>query len=446
MPRTPSLMDSETLPEAALVPRVRTRLQRTPEVHWTDAGGVHCLALSGPPKTLGSAGTVDIVVRDPGVSRLHAELELRPDGVWVKDLGSRNGTYLRDLKIHSARWPDEAPLRVGGTLLSLNTPSQPTAVPLWPQTRFGRLLGRSDAMRELFGVLHRVATAADAAVLIQGETGTGKELVAQAIHDSSPRAEKPFIVIDCAALTESLVESELFGHVAGAFTGAHKTRLGALEQAEGGTVFLDEVGELPLSLQPKLLRVIETRTLRPLGDAREHAVDVRFLSATHRDLRTLVNAGTFREDLYFRLAGLPIVVPPLRERRADIAMLVRHFVPDGTDVPFTDAELEELSGRSWLGNVRELRNHVERVLTLGTAAAGSAAGRGGAPAVPGGSGDLTRILELPFKDAREAWNSLLERTYVQKLLADHGRSVSTAAQSAGVDRTYLYRLIQKHGL
>jgi transcriptional regulator with GAF, ATPase, and Fis domain len=280
----------------------------------------------------------------------------------------------------------------------------------------------------------------DAPVLLLGETGTGKELAARAIHDASARASGPFVIVDCAALSTSLIETELFGHARGAFTGALVARVGAFEAASGGTVFLDEIGELSPSMQPKLLRVLESGTVKRLGESEHRSVDVRLIAATHRDLRPNVNAGAFREDLYFRIAVLPLLLPSLRARPSDIPLLFRHFLRGRQTIePVAERDLLQMP---WLGNVRELRNFVERACAFGTKEtldAGETAGATGsaAPAVS---------LEQPFKEFRERWIDQGEREYVGKLLDRHQRNVSAAAETAGLDRTYIYRLIRKHGL
>jgi two-component system response regulator GlrR len=407
-------------------------------VSWTDTRGVQTRTLN-QRAVIGSSPDADVVVVDPTVSKLHADVDPRDDGIWVRDLGSRNGTYVEGILVRDGCVPEGGNVRVGSTLLTLQREPVAADVDLWPDDHFGSLIGRSNVMRELFATLARVAPT-DASVLIQGETGTGKELVAREIHERSLRATGPLVVVDCAALPETLLESELFGHARGAFTGAVAAREGAIESAEGGTVFLDEIGEVPLAVQPKLLRVLEARTVRRLGETQHRPVDVRFVAATHRNLRTMVNAGAFREDLYFRLSVLPVVVPPLRERVDDIPPLVEAFLaaqgagwPDGTVVG-------ELMERSWLGNVRELRSFVERALVFGPKKALTMTGD------PTGQRQTSPAVDKPLKEAREAWMDQFEREYLRQLLERHGRNVAAASQAAGVHRTYLYRLIMKHGL
>ncbi len=422
-----------------------TALRRNVEVAWTDSAGDHTAVLESR-MVVGSAAKAELVVSDVAVSRIHADLELRTDGVWVRDLGSRNGTFVEGVQVEIARVPDGGRVRVGSTTLTVNRATVATPVDLWASDRFGPLLGRSQKMRELFARLSRIA-ATDSTVLIQGETGTGKELVARAIHDGSPRASESMIVVDCAALPETLLESELFGHAKGAFTGAANARAGAIESADKGTVFLDEIGELPLAMQPKLLRVIESRQVRRLGESQHRKVDVRFVTATHRDLRTMVNTGAFREDLFFRLSVIPVTIPALRERTEDIALLVDHFVPKHAAGAVGPELIAEIMQRPWMGNVRELRNFVERVLALGAKEALSMAKAQAPAAGPSkADGSLAAALDKTLPEARELWMDHLEREYISRLLDKHARNVNAVAQEAGVNRTYVYRLIRKHEL
>jgi transcriptional regulator with GAF, ATPase, and Fis domain len=411
-----------------------------PELSWTDEAGTHRYEVEGR-RTLGSAPGAEVRVSDREVSRLHAELEPTDKGTWVRDLGSRNGTFVDNLLVTSALVPEGAHIRVGGTELVLRYPNTPSPVELWPEERFGGLIGASTSMRELFAQMSRVARS-EAPVLILGETGTGKELAARALHDASARASGPFIIVDCAALAGSLIEGELFGHTRGAFTGAVCARPGSFEAATGGTIFLDEIGELPLGLQPKLLRVLESQTVKRLGETDQRPIDVRLLAATNRDLRRMVNVGAFREDLYFRIAVLPLMLPPLRVRKKDIPLLVRHFLAGRRPVePVSEHELSEMP---WLGNVRELRNFVERACAFG---AKDALTSGQESPVDLASAESSAVsFEQPFKDFRERWIDHGEREYLRRLLDRHARNVALAAEAASLDRTYIYRLMRKHGL
>ncbi|MFO0760648.1 MAG: sigma 54-interacting transcriptional regulator [Byssovorax sp.] len=441
--------------------------RRHPELRWTDAAGDHTFHLTSRA-IVGSASGNEVVVADAAVSRIHAELDPRPEGVWIHDLGSHNGSFVDGVRVTGALIHPLAVVTLGGTSFKVDYGVRPTRVQIWPEDRFGPLVGATVVMRDLFAQLAKVA-ATDSSVLITGETGTGKELVARAIHEASTRAAEPFIVVDCASLTETLLESELFGHAKGAFTGAVSARAGAFELASGGTVFLDEIGELPLSMQPKLLRVLESRTIRRIGESEHRKVDMRLVTATHRDLRHMVNEGAFREDLYFRLAVLPIAVPPLRERLADIPLLIEHLFPGrGADQLGTEL-LAELLERPWLGNVRELRNFVERAMAFGPEEARSLSRRetrrptdldppssqdaASSRRLPPLTGRPTALLpeappaaisfETTLKEFREQWSDQGDREYIRRLLERHGGSVSSAAAEAGVDRTYLYRCIRK---
>jgi transcriptional regulator with GAF, ATPase, and Fis domain len=439
------MMPGEYDDETELRREEPARLSRSwPELAWTDDAGAHRCMLTGRT-TLGSAPGAQVRIGDREVSRLHAELEPTDRGTWVRDLGSRNGTFVENLQVGAALVPDGARIRVGGTEVELHYPAAASPVELWPHERFGGLIGASAAMRELFAQMARVAQS-DAPVLILGETGTGKELAARAIHDASPRAAGPFVIVDCAALASSIIEGELFGHARGAFTGAVAARAGSFEAAHGGTIFLDEIGELPPALQPKLLRVLESRTIKRLGEHEHRPIDVRLVAATHRDLRRMVNAAAFREDLYFRIAVLPLVLPPLRARKDDIPLLFRHFLGDRQPVePVSPRELAEMP---WLGNVRELRNFVERACAIGAKdALQSSRASGGTAGSPAAGGEVAAVaFDQPFKEFRERWIDHGEREYLQRLLELHGRSVAATAEAAGLDRTYVYRLIRKHGL
>jgi transcriptional regulator with GAF, ATPase, and Fis domain len=305
-------------------------------------------------------------------------------------------------------------------------------------------------MREIFGLIERIAPT-DATVLIEGETGTGKDMIARTLHQLSPRADKPFIVVDCGAVAGTLIESELFGHDKGAFTGAVSARQGAFELASGGTVFLDELGELSLDLQPKLLRVLEQRELRRVGGTKTIKVDLRVIAATRKDLRSEVEKGKFREDLYFRLNVVPITAPSLRERREDIPLLIDHMfaklAPDGTQL--SDATRGALMAHDWPGNVRELRNVIERALALG-ADPGMLVAPLGPDAGTSAKVQLRDALEfepgLSFRDTKEKWNELFERRYLTWLIKRAEGNISKAARDADMDRKYLHKLLRKYGI
>jgi transcriptional regulator with PAS, ATPase and Fis domain len=302
-------------------------------------------------------------------------------------------------------------------------------------------------MRRLYAILERIAHS-DATVLVQGETGTGKDVVARSLHAASPRAAGPFVVADCGAIPEHLVESELFGHVRGAFTGATADRKGVFEEADGGTLFLDEIGEMPIALQPKLLRAIESRSIRRVGSSAGKTVDVRIIAATNRSLAGSINQGTFRDDLYYRLAVVELRLPPLRARRDDIPGLATHFYrqfsrQDG-DLP---AELvASLLGRGWPGNVRELKNYIERSVSLGTIAPRGPEAPG--PALAAGPDAIESLvaLHLPFKEARREWTKSFELVYVRAMLRMVDGNVTRAAERAGVSRRFLQRIVARLGI
>lgn len=430
------------------LPLQLTRLRRPAVIEWTDGTGPHALPLAGT-MVLGSAEGVALRVVDSRVSRLHAELTLDDGGVWVRDLGSTNGTWADHVRVDRVRLEQDGRFKVGSLEVRVRFDA-PAKIALWPQDRLGSLLGRSDAMRELFMQLTKVA-ASDASVLIHGETGTGKELVAQELHAVSKRSSKPFVVVDCASLPENLLEAELFGHARGAFTGAVTTRTGSIEAADGGTVFLDEVGELPLSMQPKLLRVLESKTVRRVGENEGRPVNVRFVCATHRDLEAMVAHGQFREDLFFRLAVLPLHVPPLRARPDDLDLLLGHFLAGREGTPIDAATKELLRAQRWPGNVRQLRGFAERVAALGLERAvamlkGAETAKEPARPAATSSNPLAVDLDLPFKDLRERWIDHLEREYLTGLIGKVGRNAGSLADAAGLDRSYINRLLKKHEL
>ena len=391
------------------------------------------------------------------VSRYHLEIAPTETGFLLRDLDSTNGTFVDGYRVREIYLPPRATLRVGEAALLFEVLADELEVPLAATPRFGDALGRSPAMREVFQLLEKAAPH-DLTILLEGESGTGKERLAEAIHQRSARAKQPLVVFDCAAVPASLIESELFGHERGAFTGAETRRAGHFEEAHGGTIFLDEIGELPLELQPKLLRVLENREVRRVGASQTRSIDVRVIAATNRDLAREVNRGAFREDLFYRLAVVRVRVPPLRERREDVPLLVEHFVReffDG-DEPAALAALsrvarsswDALAGRPWPGNVRELRNFIERTLAL----SGGLADTDGEPSVtsPPPSAEATLLersatfnLARPFYEVRDELLAGFERTYLESVMARNGGNIARASRAAGVDRMYFKRLLRK---
>ena len=417
------------------------------------AGASPPRAFSADTVGIGSADNNAFTISDSSVSRHHARIEMRDDGVVVHDLGSTNGTYVDGLQIISAFLPESARIRVGQTELSFELTDEVEPLALSERAAFGDLLGQSVAMRRLFASLERIV-ATDATVLVEGESGTGKEMVAEALHDCGKRSGGPFVIVDCGSLPAGLIESELFGHEKGAFTGAIASRAGAFELADGGTLFLDEIGEIDPALQPRLLRALDRRKVKRVGGSGYADVDVRVVAATNRDLEQMVARGEFREDLYYRLAVVKLRIPPLRERVDDVELLARHFIgqfrarhSSAPAFELTHDIVHALTGRSWRGNVRELRNFIERAVVLAApellAPAGDDASTiGGAP----GRGGAGMQLEASYADARDRWVGQFEREYVTAALERTGGNVAKAARECQVDRAYLFRLIKKHDL
>ncbi|MSP59772.1 MAG: sigma 54-dependent Fis family transcriptional regulator [Myxococcales bacterium] len=405
--------------------------------------------------TVGSGPECGLRLSDKRVSRNHVHIAADGDGFRVRDLGSTNGSFLDGARLDDALLPAGTTLLVGKSALRLLGAERYQVVPASTRERFGDLLGKSLPMREVFGVLERVVDA-EASVLIEGETGTGKEVVARALHAEGRRASSPFVALDCGAIAPNLVESEFFGHVRGAFTGAVDTRPGAFERAHGGTLFLDELGELPPELQPKLLRVLETREVRKVGAAESRRVDVRVVAGTNRDLQEMVDEGTFRADLYYRLAVVHVLLPPLRARIEDLPVLIEKFLRDGAAASpgaIDGPNLELLAGHAWPGNVRELRNVLQRALACAGApgmrfcdlpihiGGRPRAGRREAPA------EAAKVdLDVPFSDAKERLVDGFERAYLTALLGATEGNVAEASRRSGLNRRHLYDLLKKHGL
>ncbi|WP_426756211.1 sigma-54 interaction domain-containing protein [Myxococcus sp. Y35] len=405
-----------------------------------EAGQSH--ALTKPEYVLGKSPTCDIVLTDKTISREHLKLTVHDEHVVATDLGSRNGSSCDGRRFTELELHPGTVITLGTTELKL-VPEETAkrTLLLSNRDRFGALVGSSRRMREVFTLLERLSPGG-ADVLIQGETGTGKDLCAEAIHQNSRRANGPFVIVDLAGVAPSLIESELFGHVKGAFTNAQSDRAGAFERANNGTVFLDEVGELPLELQPRLLRVLERRQVKRVGANDYITVNMRVVTATHRDLEDAVRQGKFRRDLYHRLAVLRVTMPSLRERPEDIPLLIDTMLEQTGRPPsaLSDQTRALLTQYPWPGNVRELRNVVEQVVNLGEEALPEL------ESADNERGTSAADLDLPFKEAKERLVEGFERDYLRNLLERCEGNISRASREADIDRVYLRKLLKKHGI
>jgi two-component system, NtrC family, response regulator GlrR len=397
----------------------------------------------GERMTIGSAALCDLVIDDPTVSRFHCEIQIGDDGARLRDTGSLNGSIVDGVRVLEAYLRGGSTVRLGRSALRFDFGTDRKPLRISEAREFGILVGESVAMRQVFAVLERVATT-EATVLLEGETGTGKTAAARSIHLQSKRMGGPFVVLDCAAVPANLLEAELFGHERGAFTGAEARRAGVFEEADGGTLFIDEIGELPAELQPKLLGVLEGREVRRIGAARTLPVDVRLVAATNRDLRREINLGAFRPDLYYRLAVVRVELPPLRQRAADLPALAARILrglggDDRAVARFSGDEfVASLARHAWPGNVRELKNYLERCLVFEEALP--------IEETMSSSAALAVDASIPFGDAKRHAMDHFEREYLVDLLRRHGGVVTEAAAAAGLDRTHVYRLLRKHRL
>lgn len=382
---------------------------------------------------VGAKNDCDVVIADDTVSGRHCEFVKKGNHLILRDLGSTNGTWLKGAKISEVPLTDSAEIKIGTTRLCLSWDEGEEVLKAVGEDRLLTLVGGSEPMRRLYAKIQRVAPT-DLTVLVQGETGSGKELVARAIHDLSPRVSKPFVALNCGAISQNLIESELFGHERGAFTGATGRHLGAFEQAQGGTLFLDELGELPLTLQPKLLRVLESQTLRRVGGGEDIRVGVRVVAATHRNLREEVAKGAFREDLYFRLYVVPVVVPPLRERATDIELLSRHFLSQAKGsraARYSDGALKKLCQHSWPGNVRELKNVILRSLVF---SAGEEI-----------ASDEIQLGEGSYGTQAGAINLVeVEKSKIVEALEKTGGNKTKAAELLGIAKSTLFKKLKEY--
>jgi DNA-binding NtrC family response regulator len=410
------------------------------------------LALMRAQATVGRHPTNDLVLSDPGVSSVHLEITRRQGGhVLVRDAGSTNGSWIDDHRLIEMELAPGATVRVGSTVLRIEADERAALVQPVASNRFEALLGSTPEMRELFGVLERVAQK-PLSVLVQGGTGTGKEEVARAIHARSGR-HGPFTVLDPTTIPATTAESVLFGHERGAFAGADARYQGAFERANGGTLFVDEVGELPMPLQPKLLRVLERRELTRVGGKEVVPIDVRVVASTHRDLRLEIDSNHFREDLYFRLAQVRVVLPPLRERVQDIPELARHFLSTATEpghkpVTIDDEALAELCKRPFPGNVRELRNILVRAAALceeGCIRVSDIAGEG--YGFRGSEAERSPLdLAGTFSEAKQRAIERFEKAYLETVMRRCAGNLSRASREADLARHHLRDLLKKRGL
>lgn len=403
--------------------------------------------VDGRDARVGTASDCDLVLTDERVSGHHLRVRPDGDGFHVQDEGSTNGTHYQGSRIDGAQLPPGASLKIGRTVLRLQPQAAALELPPSRARRFGELVGESLALREAFAVLE-LAARSDVTVLLEGETGTGKELAARALHEASARRRGPFVAVDCGALPESLVDSELFGHVRGAFTGATSDRKGALARAGGGTLLLDEIDGVSAAVQARLLRTLEERVIRPVGSDRELPLDVRLIVATQSPLPARVAEGSFRADLFYRIAVLHLRLPPLRERREDVGPIVadllrrRGIEPGSIDGP----TLQRLCAYDWPGNVRELRNVIDRAVALSPGAEQFEQLRLLLPSHDPEAAPLAVRTDVPFAEAKAAVIEELERRYLGELWAQSDGNLSAAARRAGLDRKHLRTLLRRHGL
>lgn len=416
-------------------------------------------ALVKPVTRIGKKEQNDLIVSDTTVSRKHLVIEYASDTFLLRDLDSTNGTSLNGTRVKEAFLVPGDRIKLGNTTLEFVAFEEKVRIEPSDKTVFGAMVGSSLKMRQIFGILEKISPSL-ATVIIEGETGTGKELVARAIHENSPRKNRPFVVFDCGSVAPNLIESELFGHEKGSFTGAFKSRRGAFEEANGGTIFLDEIGELILDLQPKLLRALESREIRRVGSNLPTPIDVRVVCATNRNLRKEVAEGRFREDLYYRLSVVKIILPSLSERSEDITPIIEKFLrdgkfnkrPDGTlhIVRVDDDAIKALQRYPWPGNVRELQNIIERASSISDKDTITKEHVEFVFSELEREDDRTEKLQVmkdaPFKEAKQKVVEVFERDYLLDLLRRNSFNLSKAAREAGIDRKHIRNLLKKYGI
>ena len=418
-------------------------------------GGIF-LAIAGPDRGesvhmrpgrsifFGSSPECEMTLTDKTVSRRHLMAAWEGEQVVLRDQGSTNGTFVQGSRFKEIAIGFGAEFKLGRTVIKYLPEEEIVDPEPIDQSAFGHLIGGDTKMRQLFKLMQDVA-ATEATVLIEGETGTGKELIAEEIHNHSNRREGPFIVFDCGSVPRELIESALFGHVKGSFTGAIGDRKGAFADAHGGTIFLDEIGEMALDLQPSLLRVLDKKAVRRVGSNQYEKIDVRVVAATNRDLRAEVAKKSFREDLYYRLAVIRLSVPPLRERGTDIPLLIEWFInkfSPARPLKASPEDMNRLRRHSWPGNVRELRNTIERACLLARGEYINLDDALHEEPTP----SLGIRTDLPFKEAKGQLVEMFEREYIEDLMRRHRMNLSAAAREAQIDRKHLRELIRKYDL
>jgi DNA-binding NtrC family response regulator len=436
---TVATLYSESMPGASTAPRCQLVVIEGP-----DQG--RAVPISAREIVVGTAPDCDLALTDDRVSKRHLGIAAQGGRFVARDLDSKNGTLYEGSLLRSAEVSAGATLKVGRTFLRIQP--RPEALEIAPSQsrRFGDLVAVSLAMREVFAVLERAAPAG-VTVLIEGETGTGKELAARALHEASGRRGGPFVALDCGALPESLLESELFGHVKGAFTGAAAARAGAFARAHRGTLFLDELGSVPPTVQARLLRAIEERKVRPVGADSEREVDVRLIAASRHDLGARVAEGAFRPDLFYRLSVVSVVLPPLRQRREDIPLIATELLRRRGVEPgkISGPNLDRLLAQPWPGNVRELRNVIDRAVAMSPEARSFAELK--LSVAPGAAAEPLSVRgDLPFAEAKQLLVEAFEQRYLRDVLERAGGNISAAARASGLDRKHLKTLLRRHGL
>lgn len=417
------------------------------------------ISLNKDVTKVGKRENNDLIIVDKTVSRNHLEIEYTSDSFMLRDLGSTNGTFLNGSRVKEAYLSPGDLIKVGNSTLEFVAFDEKIKIEPSEKEEYGLMVGKSRKMRQIFSILEKISPT-HATVIIEGETGTGKDLVAQAIHEASQRKVKPFVVFDCSAIAPNLIESELFGHEKGSFTGAVKTRRGAFEEANGGTIFLDEIGELTAELQPKLLRALEQREIKRVGGNVPIKIDVRVICATNKNLRREIEEGKFREDLYYRLSVVKVSLPPLRERTEDIPLIVERFLSRGKFNQLADGKLKilrveddalkMLARYQWPGNVRELSNVIERAVSF---VEGDTIAKNHLDFVfaemAHGEERTERMKvdsDIPFKDAKQRIVEDFEKEYLVDLLNRYNHNLSKAAREAQIDRKHLRNLLKKYNI